>query len=148
MDDWKRIKTTLVPSTWCQQPPLARVKIFRKARPGFTPEWVKTFPARRRTGHQLHFDQQRGDADVGSKHRGVRAASLSALFAEDRNPMHVVFDLDPGEGANIFNCAEVALLLRDVSTKLRLRPLRKSPAAEGQHLQLDPVQRLDTANGQ
>jgi hypothetical protein len=34
-------------------------------------------------------------------------------------PTHVVFNLDPGEGANIFNCAEIAFVLRDVFTILR-----------------------------
>jgi hypothetical protein len=47
------------------------------------------------------------------------------------NPTHVVFDLDPGEGANIFNCAEVAFLLRDVLTKLRLKSFAKVSGSKG-----------------
>jgi bifunctional non-homologous end joining protein LigD len=30
------------------------------------------------------------------------------------NPTTIVFDLDPGEGANVLTCARVAFLIRDM----------------------------------
>jgi bifunctional non-homologous end joining protein LigD len=46
-------------------------------------------------------------------------------------PTHVVFDLDPGEGVDILQCAEVAFLLRDVLTALHLKSFPKVSGSKG-----------------
>src|SRR5207248_9161343 len=46
-------------------------------------------------------------------------------------PTDVVFDLDPGEGANIFNCARVAFLLRELLSKLHLKSFAKVSGSKG-----------------
>src|SRR5206468_9393654 len=46
-------------------------------------------------------------------------------------PTHIVFDIDPGEETNILQCAEVALLLRGVLTKLRLKSFAKVSGSKG-----------------
>lgn len=46
-------------------------------------------------------------------------------------PTTVVFDCDPGEGADIHTCARVALLLRDVLAGLRLKSFPKVSGSKG-----------------
>jgi bifunctional non-homologous end joining protein LigD len=46
-------------------------------------------------------------------------------------PTTVVFDLDPGEGANVLTCARVAFLVKDVMDSLRLRGFAKVSGSKG-----------------
>src|SRR5204862_358507 len=46
-------------------------------------------------------------------------------------PTHVVFDLDPGEGAGLGECIDVLFLLRDVLTKLHLKSFPKVSGSKG-----------------
>jgi bifunctional non-homologous end joining protein LigD len=107
---------------------------YEKDAPGFTPEWVKTFPVPR---HE-------GGADINYiLINDVRtltwAANMAALelhpflhrVPEITRPTHVVFDLDPGEETNIVQCAAVAFLLRDVLTKLKLESFPKVSGSKG-----------------
>ncbi len=55
--------------------------------------------------------------------------------AEDlQQPTMVVFDLDPGEGVGLAECAEVAVWLRDVLDHLDLNVVVKSSGSKGLHL--------------
>lgn len=89
---------------------------WEKDAPSFTPKWVKTFPVPRREGPDIHYIVA-NDAKT--------LTWLASIGAVDLHPFlhviprigvatHVVFDLDPGEGADIRDCAEVAFLLRDL----------------------------------
>jgi bifunctional non-homologous end joining protein LigD len=51
-------------------------------------------------------------------------------------PTMMVFDLDPGPGADILDCAEVALWLRDVFGQLGLRTFLKTSGSKGLHAQV------------
>src|SRR5437762_5795189 len=62
---------------------------YEKDAPGFTPEWVKTFPVPRREGgpdinYILINDVRHGD--VGGEYGGAGAASVPSSRAEDRKP--------------------------------------------------------------
>ena len=46
-------------------------------------------------------------------------------------PTHVVFDLDPGEGADVVTCGRVAVLLRDALDSLKLTALVKTSGSKG-----------------
>ncbi|HLH30303.1 MAG TPA: DNA polymerase ligase N-terminal domain-containing protein, partial [Terriglobia bacterium] len=46
-------------------------------------------------------------------------------------PTAVVFDLDPGEGANIVDCARVAFLVRDLLAELKLKSFPKVSGSKG-----------------
>src|SRR5690349_20565448 len=65
----------------------------------------------------------------------MRRASNSIPFLhrvpELQQPTSVVFDLDPGEGADVLKCAEVAFLLKDVLGRLGLRSLPKVSGSKG-----------------
>src|SRR5947207_8285212 len=107
---------------------------YEKDAPGFTPEWVKTFPVpRREAGPAINYILINDLATL------TWAAHLAALELHPflhrapkiETPTHVVFDLDPGEGTNIFDCARVACLMHDLLAKLRLKSLPKVSASKG-----------------
>ena len=57
-----------------------------------------------------------------------------ARAATPQTPDAMVFDLDPGEPANILACAQVALILRDLLSRLGLSSRVKSSGQKGLHL--------------
>ena len=56
--------------------------------------------------------------------------SLS-LVDEDLRPTVMAFDLDPGDGAGLAECCEVALLLREALTQLGLESFAKTSGSKG-----------------
>ncbi len=56
------------------------------------------------------------------------------------NPDSVVFDLDPGDGADVLDCASVALILKDLLSGLKLESFAKTSGKKGLHVfaPLDP----------
>lgn len=59
--------------------------------------------------------------------------SLALSSAQDR-PTAMVFDLDPGEGANIVNCAQVGLWLKEKFDALKLQSFIKTSGSKGLQL--------------
>ncbi len=107
---------------------------YEKDAPGFTPAWVRTFPVPRRgRGGTIHYILINDLATL------VWCANLANLEIHPflhrvpriDTPACVVFDLDPGEGAEILRCAEVAFLLRDVLNKLELDCFPKVSGSKG-----------------
>src|SRR5438046_5210068 len=110
---------------------------YEKDAPGFTPRWVKTFPVpRREGGPDINYIL------INDVRTLTWAANMAALELHPflhrvphiERPTHIVFDLDPGEETNILQCAEVALLLRGVLTKLRLKSFAKVSGSKGMQL--------------
>jgi len=58
-------------------------------------------------------------------------------------PDSVVFDLDPGEQADILDCVRVALILRDLLSGLRLTSYVKTSGMKGLHVYV-PLNRKET----
>jgi bifunctional non-homologous end joining protein LigD len=56
----------------------------------------------------------------------------------------VVFDLDPGDQADILDCARVALILRDMLSRLRLTGYVKTSGQKGLHVYV-PLNRKETS---
>ena len=107
---------------------------YEKDAPAFTPEWVKTFPVpRREGGPDINYILINDRATL------AWAANIAALELHPflhrapriDNPTHLLFDLDPGEGTAILQCAEVALLLRELLAKLRLKSWPKVSGSKG-----------------
>ena len=107
---------------------------YEKDAPGFTPDWVKTFPVpRREGGPDINYIL------INDRRTLMWAASIAALELHPflhrvpriERPTHIVFDLDPGENATVLSCAEVSFLLRDVLTKLRLKSFAKISGSKG-----------------
>jgi bifunctional non-homologous end joining protein LigD len=110
---------------------------YEKDAPSFTPDWVKTFPVPRREGGADIDYVLINDAATLAWTANIAALELHPFLHRvphlDR-PTHVVFDLDPGEGASLAECIEVAFLLRDVLTKLRLKSFPKVSGSKGLQL--------------
>jgi len=108
---------------------------YEKDAPAFTPDWVKTVPvARRETpGPDIRYIL------INDLPTLIWLANLANLeihpflhWASQLNrPRSIVFDCDPGEGANILACARVALMLRGVLTELTLDSYVKVSGSKG-----------------
>ena len=101
---------------------------FEKNAPSHTPEWVPTLPI-----DDINYPRIEEPAAL------VWAANLAAIEihpglarAEQlRQPDHVVFDLDPGEGTDIIECCQVGLWLRDALGDLGLDAWAKTSGSKG-----------------
>src|SRR4051812_27484646 len=108
---------------------------YEKNAPAFTPEWVKTFPVprRERNGPDIRYIVIDRLATL------VWLANLATLEIHpflhrvpkiDR-PTSIVFDCDPGEGADVLTCARVAAMLREVLGDLGLDCYPKVSGSKG-----------------
>ena len=108
---------------------------YEKDAPAFTPAWVKTVPVPRREtpGDDIRYIL------INDLPTLVWLANFACLelhpflhlAARLNRPTSIVFDCDPGEGANILDCAHVALMLRDVLHELGLESLVKVSGSKG-----------------
>jgi len=110
---------------------------FEKNAPQYRPEWVKTAPiwseGNRRTVHYVLAN------DLPTL---VWLANLAALelhpslaLAKDIEcPTEMVFDLDPGPPANIVQCCQVGLWLREIFEHFGLRSFPKTSGSKGLQL--------------
>jgi bifunctional non-homologous end joining protein LigD len=108
---------------------------YEKDAPVFTPKWVKTVsvPRRETPGADIRY------IVINDLPTLVWLANLANLEIHpflhrvpriDR-PTAIVFDCDPGEGANILHCGRVALMLRDVLHELGLDSYVKVSGSKG-----------------
>jgi len=107
---------------------------WEKDAPGFTPKWVKRFAVPRREGgaaiEYIVIDSVRTlewIADVG----GIELHPFLHLIPRVDIATHMVFDLDPGEDADIGDCARVAVLLRDALRTIKLQSFAKVSGSKG-----------------
>jgi bifunctional non-homologous end joining protein LigD len=107
---------------------------YEKDAPSFTPNWVRLAPVPRRGGHgDIHY------IVVDDLPTLVWLANLANLEIHPflhrapaiDAPTYVAFDLDPGEGADIRTCAEVAQLLKGVLDQLKLKSFPKVSGSKG-----------------
>jgi bifunctional non-homologous end joining protein LigD len=107
---------------------------WEKDAPSFTPDWVRTIDVPRRSGesdiHYIVIDNARTlswVADVG----GIEIHPFLHRAARIQSATSVVFDLDPGEGASMKKCCDVALVLRDALAALKLKSFAKVSGSKG-----------------
>jgi bifunctional non-homologous end joining protein LigD len=107
---------------------------FEKNAPMHKPEWVKTAPIwsgrNRRTVHYVLAD------DLATLVWLANLAALElhpslALATDIECPTEMVFDLDPGPPANIVQCCQVAIWLRDIFEHFGLRSFPKTSGSKG-----------------
>ena len=112
---------------------------YEKDAPEYTPKWVKTFPVPRREGGPAINYIVINDRATLAWVTNLAALELHPFLHRVphlERPTHVVFDLDPGEGAGLGECIEVVFLLREVLTKLRLKSFPKVSGSKGLQLYL------------
>jgi len=111
---------------------------YEKDAPKFTPDWIRTFPVPRRGRSHTDINYIVID-DLPTL---VWLANLANLEIHpflhrvphlDR-PTAIVFDFDPGEGANVLDCARVAFLVRDLLAELNLKSFPKVSGSKGLQL--------------
>jgi bifunctional non-homologous end joining protein LigD len=111
-----------------------RPAFYEKNAPSFAPKWIKTAPVPRAAGGpDINY------VLIEDRRTLVWCASMAALelhpflhrVPDLERPTLVVFDLDPGDGADILTCARVAFLMKDVLDRLRLRAFPKVSGSKG-----------------
>jgi bifunctional non-homologous end joining protein LigD len=107
---------------------------YAKNAPPHTPSWIRTFPVPRRSGDKtIHY------VILDSLPALVWSANLANLELHPflhcvphiSRPAAVVFDLDPGEGADVLDCAKVSFLLKDALEKNGLECFAKVSGSKG-----------------
>lgn len=109
---------------------------FEKNAPSHKPDWIPTASLAggdRDDAGMIEYPRLEEPAAL------VWAANLAALEIHPglarvdhiRQPDHVVFDLDPGEGTDVIECCEVGLWLRDTLDLLGLACFAKTSGSKG-----------------
>ena len=109
---------------------------FEKRCPSHRPSWAKTAELRREGGELMTV------CLVNDLETLLWVANLASLelhvplarAGSPETPDAMVFDLDPGEQADILDCARVALIIRDLLTRLRLASFVKTSGQKGLHV--------------
>ncbi len=118
---------------------------FEKRCPGRRPEWVKTAQIPQRHGDPISFcmiDDLETLMWVGNLASLELHVPLAKASAPD-TPDFLVFDLDPGEGAGLLVCARVALILRDLLSRMGIAGFVKTSGLKGLHVFV-PLNRPET----
>jgi bifunctional non-homologous end joining protein LigD len=107
---------------------------FEKNAPMHRPDWVKTAPIWSGSNHRtIHFILAN---DLPTLVWIANLASIElhpslSLAADIATPTMIVFDLDPGPPANIVQCAQVGLWVRDIFDHFGLRSFPKTSGSKG-----------------
>jgi len=109
---------------------------FEKRCPPHHPAWTKTAEIRRDDGERMTV------CLVNNLETLLWVENLASLelhvplarAASPETPDSMVFDLDPGEQADILDCARVSLILRDLFSRLRLVSYVKTSGQKGLHV--------------
>ncbi|MGH9035978.1 MAG: non-homologous end-joining DNA ligase, partial [Acidimicrobiia bacterium] len=144
IDYYSRIAPVLLPHLTARPLTLKRYPngveagyFYEKQCPSHRPPWVETAPVW--SGH----NQRTIDfCLVNNRPTLVWVANLASLelhtalhrAPELDRPDSVVFDLDPGDGAGVAECAQVALWLREALDHLNLESVVKSSGSKGLQL--------------
>lgn len=111
-------------------------RFYEKNAPSHTPDWVKTFPV---------FSDEAKTIDyilINDLPTLVWTANLANLEMHPflakaprlERPTMVVFDLDPGDGADILRACEAAFLVKDLLDRLALCSYAKVSGSKGIHI--------------
>jgi len=107
---------------------------YEKNAPRYTPDWIERFAvARRGGGPDIQYIVIR---DLPTLVWCANTASLElhpflSRAPDIERPTAMVFDLDPGEGADLRNCAQVALRLREVLQAMDIESFPKVSGSKG-----------------
>jgi bifunctional non-homologous end joining protein LigD len=108
---------------------------YEKDAPAFTPDWVRTFPVprRERNGPDIRY------VLINDLPTLVWLANLANLelhpflhrVPKIDQPTSIVFDCDPGAGADVLTCVRVAGMLRETLAELGLESFPKVSGSKG-----------------
>ena len=108
--------------------------LWEKDAPAFAPLWIKTFPVPRKMEPGVinyivinHVETLAWCASVAT----IEFHPFLHTVRDIGRPTHIAFDLDPGEGADVLTCAEVALYVKELLEKLKLDCFAKVSGSTG-----------------
>ncbi len=109
---------------------------YEKRCPSHRPSWVRTAQIPKDDGERMTVCLVN---DLNTLIWVENLASLElhvplARADSPETPDSMVFDLDPGDQADILDCARVALILRDLLSELRLKGYVKTSGRKGLHV--------------
>jgi bifunctional non-homologous end joining protein LigD len=106
---------------------------YEKQCPKHRPEWVGTAPMRRKDGKVVNYCLLNDRAALAWSSNLANLELHTSLARADRldRPRSLVFDLDPGEGTDVLDCARVALWIRDLFGELGLESFAKTSGSKG-----------------
>lgn len=110
---------------------------YEKNAPAHTPEWVERCTvARSEGGGDIRYILCNDRATLlwATNLGDIEKHVLLGRAPQVERPTSVVFDLDPGEGATLIDCCEVALHLKEVFDALKLQSFAKVSGSKGIHL--------------
>ena len=118
---------------------------FEKRCPSHRPVWVKTSEIPQDDGEPMTVCLV-NDLETLIWVENLASLELHVPLARAGSPQtpdSMVFDLDPGDGASILDCARVALILRDLLSQMGLASYVKTSGQKGLHV-LVPLNRKET----
>ncbi|MDQ3916600.1 MAG: non-homologous end-joining DNA ligase [Actinomycetota bacterium] len=106
---------------------------YEKQCPKHRPEWVGTAPMRRKDGKKIEYCLLNDRAALAWASNLANLELHTSLARAGRldRPRSLVFDLDPGEGTDVLDCARVALWIRDLFEDLGLESFAKTSGSKG-----------------
>ncbi|MGI8819476.1 MAG: non-homologous end-joining DNA ligase [Chthoniobacterales bacterium] len=116
---------------------IAGEHFYEKNAPRYRPDWVKTFAVpRSEGGPDIHYVlcNDRATLIWATNLADIEKHVLLARAPELHQPTSIVFDLDPGEPADILDCAEIALELKKLLESWGLHSYVKVSGSKGLHL--------------
>jgi len=113
------------------------VHFYEKNAPSFTPKWIATFAVPRTSREATTRYVLINDLPTLVWLANMATLEIHPFLARAPRldmPTMVVFDLDPGEGADILASCEVALMVRELLERLKLESFVKVSGSKGIHL--------------
>jgi bifunctional non-homologous end joining protein LigD len=118
---------------------------FEKRCPSHRPAWVKTAEIPQDDGERMTVCLV-NDLETLIWAENLASIELHVPLARANSPEtpdSMVFDLDPGDQATMFECARVALILRDLLSRMGLESYVKTSGMKGLHVYV-PLNRKET----
>jgi bifunctional non-homologous end joining protein LigD len=109
---------------------------FEKRCPGYRPGWVETASIPQSDGVEMTVCLV-NSLDTLMWVENLASLELHVPLAKAATPMtpdSIVFDLDPGEGADVVACGHIALMVRDILSDLDLECCIKTSGKKGLHV--------------
>ena len=107
---------------------------FEKNAPMHRPDWVKTAPVWSESNHRtINFILANDLATIVwiANLASIELHPSLSLATDIATPTMIVFDLDPGPPANIVQCAQVGLWVRDIFEHFGLKSFPKTSGSKG-----------------
>lgn len=110
---------------------------YEKRAPSHAPRWIKTFAVGRRSENSVIDYILINDLPTLMWSANMANLEMHPFLAKAPRldqPTMIVFDLDPGEGADILRSCEAAFLVKDLLDRLDLESFVKVSGSKGIHL--------------